>query len=105
MEKEKPISDSLQKELDATKANEILSPAYQKRKLILWLIRNSILVVLYILFWKYEWVRWSLYVTVPLAMLSLMTIVFVPYLLRRKLENTKRKIVETENLLDNIEDE
>jgi hypothetical protein len=105
MENTETTRDSLNKELEAIGASHIMSPAYQRKKLIRWVIRNSISVVLYILFWKYEWVRWSLYVTVPLSLFSLFTILVMPYFLKKKLEKTRKKIDETMKMIDEVSEE
>jgi len=93
------LSESFKKELDAASTNTILDPAYRKKKLILWTVRTTISVVLYVIFWKYNWVKWSLLLTIPLSLFSLFTIIVSPYLLKRKIEQTRNKIDEAENLM------
>jgi membrane protein YdbS with pleckstrin-like domain len=105
MEKNETMSDSFIRELGAVAANTILDPAYRKKKLVLWSIRTSIMIVLYLVFWKYNWVKWSLAVTIPLSLFSLFTIIIFPYFLKRKIERTERKIAETEKLMDEVPDE
>lgn len=105
MENSETISNSFNRELDAISANTILDPAFRKKKLILWAIRTSISVVLYIIFWKYNWVKWSLVVIVPVSIFSLFIIIGSPYLLKRKIERTKRKIEETDSLIGETQDE
>ena len=80
MENNETISDSFKRELDAVSTNTILDPAFRKKKRILWVIRTSISVVLYIVFWKYDWIKWTLVVTVPLSIFSLFTIIGSPYI-------------------------
>ncbi len=93
------LSESFKKDLDAASTNTILDPAYRKKKLILWTVRTTISVVLYVIFWKYNWVKWSLLLTIPLSLFSLFTIIVSPYLLKRKIEQTRNKIDEAENLM------
>lgn len=92
--------DSLKKqfedELAALPASEILSPEYRKKRLVIYLIRTGIAVVLYFFFWKYQWVRWSLVVYVPLNLFSLVSIFGWSYFLNKKIERTKRKLEEAE---------
>jgi hypothetical protein len=57
MENNETIGDSLKRELDAISTNTILNPEFRKKKLILWAIRTSVSVVLYIIFWKYDWIK------------------------------------------------
>lgn len=46
-----------------------------KKKLILWCVRWAVTILLYVVFWKYAWVRWTLLVTIPLGLASLFMIV------------------------------
>lgn len=99
------LSDSFKKELEAAATNTILDPAYRKKKLVFWTIRTTILVLLYIFFWKYNWVKWSLLLTIPLSLFSLFTILVSPFLLKRKIEQTKIKIDEAEKIANDTPDE
>ncbi len=99
MENNETISDSFKKELDAISTDTILDPAFRKKKLILWTIRTTISIALYVIFWKYEWVKWTLLLTIPLSFFSLFTIIGSPYLLKRKIEKTKIKIEEADKII------
>jgi hypothetical protein len=99
MENNETLSENFKRELDQASVNTILDPAYRKRKLILWAIRTTISLILYVIFWKHNWVKWSLLFTIPLSLFSLFTIIGSPYLLNRKIDRTKKKIEETEKLL------
>ena len=105
MENNETLSESFKRELDQATTSTILDPAYRKKKLILWAIRTTLSVILYVIFWKHNWVKWSLLLTVPLSLFSLFTIIGSPYLLKRKIERTKKKIEETEKLLIETPDE
>ncbi len=104
-ENEASINDNFKRELEEVAANSILTPEFRRKKLILWFIRTTISVVLYIIFWKYNWVKWTLLLTVPLSLFSLCTIVVMPYFLKRKIENTKAKIEETEKIISDINEQ
>ncbi len=99
MENNETLSENFKRELDQASVNTILDPAYRKRKLIFWAIRTTISIILYVIFWKHNWVKWSLLFTIPLSLFSLFTIIGSPYLLNRKIDRTKKKIEETEKLL------
>lgn len=105
MENNETLSESFKREVDQATSSTILDPAYKKKKLVLWAIRTTISVILYVIFWKHNWVKWSLLLTVPFSLLSLFTIIGSPYLLKRKIERTKKKIEETEKLLTETPDE
>lgn len=98
MERDEVLSESFKRELEEAKANTILDPAYRKKKLIFWIIRTIISIVLYIIFWDHDWVKWSLTLTVPLSLFSLFTITISPYLLKRKIERTMNRIGDIQKL-------
>jgi hypothetical protein len=83
---------SLLNELDDISKDIVLSPAYRRRKVMMWCIRTIIAVILYIIFWQYQWVRTTLIITIPLSLLSLLSIFSMSYLLKRKMQSTRRKI-------------
>lgn len=62
------------------------------------MIRTIITVVLYIIFWKYSWVRWTLVVAIPLSVLNLALIIAYPYIFKRKFERTKEQIEKLEHM-------
>ncbi len=93
-QQENPASwrEGLKEELDEVSEAQVLNKAYLRKKLIFWFIRAVLSVILYIIFWKYEWVRWSLFVTVPVSLASLLLIILGPFLLRRKIRNLEKRI-------------
>lgn len=105
MDNDETMSESFKRELEAVSINSVLDPAYRKKKLILWTIRTTISIVLYIIFWKYNWVKWTLVVTIPLSLFSLFTIVISPYLLEKKIGKAKLKIEEVDKIIRKTPDE
>lgn len=99
MENNETLTESFKKELDQITTNKIFNPVYRKKKLFMWLIRTLITTIIYMIFWKFNWVKWTLLLTIPSATISLFMIACSPYLLKRKIERTKKKIEETEKLL------
>jgi hypothetical protein len=83
---------SLREEADALSNTDILSPAYLRKKLLMWFIRNLITAVICWYFWEKAWVKWVLWIGIPLAVISLLMILLGPYLLRRKLRSVQRRI-------------
>jgi|GEM_PF-2081959 len=79
-------------ELEAITNQASFSPAFIKKKLILWTIRTALTVWLYFSFWQIGWVKWTLFLTVPLNIFSLLAIVARIYLLRKKIEILKKKL-------------
>jgi len=58
------------------------------------IIRETLTVVLYVIFWKYEWVRLSLYVVAPLILLNLGLLSLLTWALPRKIEKLKAQLGE-----------
>lgn len=86
------MKESFERELEELQKNTVLSPDYRRKGLIKYGIRTSIAIVLYILFWKYDWVRWSLYFYVPLNLLGLFIILGSGAVLQRKIDRVREKI-------------
>ena len=95
MEQKKTLAGQSAAEFAHASQQSILNPAYRKCKLILWFVRNALLVLLYVIFWDQEWVRFTLYVTVPLSVLSLVSIFAWQYLLNRKIRNVSESVADS----------
>lgn len=68
-------------------------PAMRRRWTRL-IIRETLTVVLYVIFWKHEWVRLSLYVVAPLILLNLGILSLLTWALPRKIDILKTQLVE-----------
>lgn len=99
------IRRSFEEELEKVKDSSVLSPEFRKKKVAIWCIRTAITVTLYILFWEYEWVRWTLLLYIPLSLLSLISIYGWNYFLKRKIRSTYNKIDEAEQTIRESENE
>jgi hypothetical protein len=71
---------------------EFLTPEFKKRKIILWILRTIIAIVLYIIFWNYNWVKWSLAIYIPLNLFSILSIFFWRNSVKNKLDKIKSEI-------------
>jgi hypothetical protein len=89
---ESTYKQSLEDEAKQLGVAEVLNPAYQRKKLLLWLVRNAITALICWYFWEKEWVKWVLWIGIPLALLNLLMILLGPYLLRKKLQSVQKKI-------------
>lgn len=83
------MRDHFEKELQEASNGAILSGSERKKKLIIYLIRTTLAVVLYFLLWKHYWVRMSLWLYIPLNLLGLLTITLMPMILQRKVDKTR----------------
>ena len=82
----------LREETEALANTDILSPAYRRKKILIWFIRNLITALICWYYWEKWWVKWLLWIGVPLAIISLLMILVGPYLLRRKIKTFREKI-------------
>lgn len=92
MEEMENYKKNLLKEIDDLSGQQRLSSAYKKRKLVIWTVRTGLSVLLYIIFWKYEWVRWTLILYVPLALFNLVMILGFNYILDKKVNKLRSRL-------------
>ena len=92
MEELENYKRDLLKEIDDLSEQQRLSSAYKKKKLVIWTFRTILSIALYIIFWKYEWVRWTLILYVPLALFNLIMIVGFNYILDKKLNKIRSRL-------------
>ena len=98
---ESNLEDNLDQELERSNINEIFSSKYRNKKLFLYIIRTSIAIILYVYFWNYEYVRFSLWIYIPLNLIGLSILLFTPYFLKRKIERTRKLLGETDDFVSN----
>nr|WP_321234708.1 hypothetical protein [uncultured Psychroserpens sp.] len=92
-------------ELKTARENTVLSPEYRRKKLIMYVIRTIIAIVLFYIFWEHQWVKWLLYVYIPLNLIFLVSIFGMPYFLNKKINKTKEQIDELDDLSEDWEEE
>lgn len=93
---EETLNESIKRELEILSNSPILMKEYRQKKLLLWLVRTLMTILIYVLFWEYNWVKWTLLITVPLSLFSLFTILGSGYFLKRKIERLKHKLKDME---------
>lgn len=104
---EEPYSEDsrqvLRKDVEDTIAQMQSTPLYsaefKRKKTIYWLIRVLIAVILYAIFWEHEWVRWTLWVYVPLTLFALLSIWGWQPMLNRKIRSTRKKLDDAEKTM------
>lgn len=77
-----------------------------KQKMVAFAIRWTITIVLYILLWnRFAWIKWTLFLTIPLGIMSL----FMLYKFRKEsLERTakiKHQVKHSEDIIEDIENQ
>ena len=86
------FKESLKKDLDDAVAPYRMSSSAQKKKLVLWCIRQTLSVLIYAVLWDYAWVRWTLLATIPLAAFSLVYTLTFNYWIERRIQRAKSRI-------------
>ena len=66
--------DALKKELQQLSKDPILSKKHRNKKLLVYLVRTLIAVTIIYFLWDYDWVKWVLYIYIPLNLISLISI-------------------------------
>ena len=84
--------EDLKAEVEQFSRENRMNIAYKRRKLIAWFIRTILSAILYIIFWKHEWVRWTLVLYIPLTIFNLVMILGFNYLVDRKMKELNSKI-------------
>ncbi|HEX6171048.1 MAG TPA: hypothetical protein VFZ33_15270 [Chitinophagaceae bacterium] len=79
-------------EIEEFSSQQRLTSAYRKKKLIIWTVRTVLSVVLYVIFWKYEWVRWTLILYVPLSLFNLIMLLGFNFILGKKVNKLRSRI-------------
>lgn len=102
---DKKFSDEFESALHDIQTENVLSQEYRRKKTIIWAIRTLVAIALYTVFWKHEWVRWSLMIYVPLNILGLLSIFGWNRLLNKKIGKTRQKIAEAEKIIAKPKDE
>lgn len=82
--------------LDSAGNIPLLDPAYRRRKLILWTIRQAITVGLAYWFWELWWVRWLFTLAVVLALFNLGLLLFAGPYLKRRSDRIRARFLEQE---------
>ena len=105
-EKSNNMAGEMRDELAKIEAEFVMSPTQRRRKLIRWAIRQMLTVVLYYFFWNaHPWVPKSLWVVVPLALMSFFSIYSYNWLMKRKLRKTAGSIDRLDEVLKRPEEE
>jgi hypothetical protein len=75
----------------------LLDPTYRKRKLVLWTIRQALLVTLALFFWEHWWMLWLFGLGVVLAVFNLGILLWGGPYLQRRLERANERVAEQES--------
>lgn len=81
-------------EKDVEPLVDLFSPFKRRKEFITYIIRTVIAACLYYWFWEYTWVRWSLWLYVPLNLFGLFGILFAHKYVLWKLKKLSKKLEE-----------
>lgn len=81
-------------ELNELLNSEVFDKIYLRKKIIALVIRTLLSIILYIIFWKYNWVKWVLVIHLPLFILNLWLVFKMPNKLKSKIEKLDSKLDE-----------
>jgi hypothetical protein len=99
MQEKSNINQDLQNELDAIRQTAFISPAERKKKLIMWGVRNLLSVGLIWYFWDVWWMKYALWIIVPLSLLSLGMILFYNKMVSSRLERAQGTVDDLEKTI------
>lgn len=91
MEKNR-LKHEFDKEIINIEKSPIFSPKYQKNKLLAYFVRTFFTITLFILFWKYTWIKWASIIYAPINIFSLFSIFGWTFLIKQKIRKTRKKI-------------
>ncbi len=95
-----PATRSFLNELDSVAASPLLDPAYRRKKLVFWTIRQAITVGLAVAFWDLAWVRWLFAFAVVLALFNLALLFWGGPFLQRRMQRVRDRVLEQEAIMD-----
>ncbi|MFI5132461.1 MAG: hypothetical protein ACHQFX_20830 [Chitinophagales bacterium] len=84
--------EDIKEELENIAETDRITASYRKRKLIMWSVRTVLSILIYVIFWKHQWVRWTLFLYIPLSIFNLVMIFGFNYILDRKIKKIKSKL-------------
>ncbi|MFT4761999.1 MAG: hypothetical protein ACI9XO_003316 [Paraglaciecola sp.] len=105
MKEKSNVSQDLQNELDAIHQEAFMSEAQRKKKLMMWGIRNLLSAALIWYFWEATWMKYALWVIIPLSLLSLGMILFYNKIVSSRLERAQGKVDSLEETIQSAREE
>lgn len=99
------LDDAFKAQMENSGASTMMSPAFRRRKMIMWTVRLIVACLLAYFFWEHKWVRVVFWIYVVLAAIGLFAIVAMPILLRRKMEQARAQMEHMASFSDDEETE
>jgi hypothetical protein len=95
--------EDLKNEMEELSKNPMLSKAYRNKKLLLYAIRTIIAIIIIYFLWDYSWVKWVLYIYIPLNLISLLSILGWNIFLNKRIKKSQQCIDDIINSIDEEE--
>lgn len=105
MQEKSNVSQNLQNELDAIRQEALMSEGQRKKKLMMWVVRNILTVGLVWYFWEATWMKYALWVIIPLSLLSLGMILFYNKIVSGRLERAQKTVDDLEETIQKAREE
>lgn len=100
------MAGEMREELANIENEVLLSPSKRRGKLIRWAIRQMFTAILYYFFWNaHPWVPKSLWVVVPLALMSFFSIFSFNWFMKRKLRKAAGSVDRLDEALKQMKEE
>lgn len=84
--------EDLKKELEQLSKRPIFTKEFRNKKLIIYLVRTIIAAIIIYSLWDYKWVKWVLYLYVPLNLFSLISIFGWNFFLNKKIKKSQEQL-------------
>ena len=105
MSENQSIADEMRQEAANIEAEFMMPAAVRRKKLIRWAVRQGVAVFLYVILWdKHPWVPLSLWVAVPLAVLSLAAVLLYNPFLKWRLRKAQGTFQQLDDALESTEE-
>ncbi len=88
--------------MEELSSNPLLSKTFRNKKLLQYVIRTLIAVIIIYFLWDYSWVKWVLYIYIPLNLISLFSILGWNKFLNKRIKKSQQHI---EDIIISIDEE
>ncbi|WP_439153152.1 hypothetical protein [Winogradskyella sp.] len=92
----------LKNQMEELSSNPLLSKTFRNKKLLQYVIRTLIAVIIIYFLWDYSWVKWVLYIYIPLNLISLFSILGWNKFLNKRIKKSQQHI---EDIIISIDEE
>lgn len=92
------MTGPLEKEFEAVTPMAEAVRRRARRSVVLWSVRWAITVALCVIFWKHEWVRWTLLLAAPLGLFTLYLAWRNAFVLPKRMEKLRARVQDVDRM-------